>query len=225
MFGGSGDDWLFGNDGIDRLWGDRGNDVSNGGRGNDIHIGGLGNDIFEFGSRLLNGVEVGSSQVGNDVIADLKLGNDFIRLTDGISISAVTQNYFGGPLDTAGNLTSDDVLDTKLELSREGAVVGTGGLEVDACLFDLAPGAVQFEKKAFGLRQLRTCLRLILKQGGVEGEGTRFDRLPLRQSLSPLMAKDRELPLLGRQHELGDDIASLNRSIGGRKECHIRIPA
>jgi len=65
MFGGSGDDWLFGNDGIDRLWGDRGNDVSNGGRGNDIHIGGLGNDIFEFGSRLLNGVEVGSSQVGN----------------------------------------------------------------------------------------------------------------------------------------------------------------
>ena len=79
--GGTGNDLIFGNAGNDKLFGDSGDDTLYGGAGNDTLTGGDGNDIFVYG----NGE-------GNDIIADYRAEEDFIKITSG----QITKTTYSG---------------------------------------------------------------------------------------------------------------------------------
>jgi serralysin len=107
LAGGNGNDMLYGGSGNDRLDGEKGDDLLDGGRGNDSLTSGQGNDIYQFGL-----------VAGTDRITDFKVGNDHIRLLDGLTLA--------GRSGVVSDVNGDSVLDTTLTLvDGAGTVQGT----------------------------------------------------------------------------------------------------
>src|SRR5262245_49505813 len=105
LAGENGNDQLYGGSGNDTLDGEKGDGLLDGGRGNDNLSGGLGNDIYQFGL-----------VAGTDRIMDYKVGNDHIRLIEGLTLAS--------PSGVVSDVNGDSVLDTTLTL-----VDGAGGVQ------------------------------------------------------------------------------------------------
>jgi Ca2+-binding RTX toxin-like protein len=99
VFGGSGNDVLAGGFGNDSLSGDSnndyidgsiGNDTLSGGTGNDILIGGVGNDIIRVGSDSNRDVVFFSNNTGVDSVAEFRVNQDIIRITDDVFANAAS---------------------------------------------------------------------------------------------------------------------------------------
>ncbi|MBC6422219.1 MAG: hypothetical protein GDA38_12260 [Hormoscilla sp. SP12CHS1] len=76
LHGGDQSDTLLGGEGNDKLWGGNGGDYLDGGSGNDTLIGGAGADTFVINE-------------GRTIIKDFTLGEDSIKLTEGLSASDI----------------------------------------------------------------------------------------------------------------------------------------
>ncbi|GAA6620803.1 DUF4347 domain-containing protein [Scytonema sp. NUACC26] len=79
IYGGEGKDWVYGEAGDDLLWGNDGDDELWGGLGNDYLTGGQGNDIVVL-----------ARNEGIDTINDFRVGEDVIRLSGGLTYSALS---------------------------------------------------------------------------------------------------------------------------------------
>ena len=93
--GGSEQDTLFGGQDNDTLNGGAGNDILSGDKGQDILSGGVGSDTFIVS---LSSSTNDANQV--DVITDFIVGEDFIGLSEGLSIiqiDLIPFNLFGSP--------------------------------------------------------------------------------------------------------------------------------
>ena len=85
LTGGNGDDFINGNAGNDLLYGGNGADRLDGGWGDDLLSGGRGNDLLVTGiGRDIILVERGG---GIDVVTDFDLGQDSVRLGEGVTVS------------------------------------------------------------------------------------------------------------------------------------------
>lgn len=87
LYGDAGADLLFGGEGGDLLIGGSGNDNVQGGDGNDILVGGLGNDTLSGGSGADTFVFNSPGRREKDVILDFTLGEDFLSLQSGVTIT------------------------------------------------------------------------------------------------------------------------------------------
>ncbi|MFN3361138.1 MAG: hypothetical protein ACK421_06930, partial [Pseudanabaenaceae cyanobacterium] len=100
--GGDGNDLLLGGDGNDTLNGGFGNDTLQGGNGNDSLIGGPGNDVIDPG----DGNDTVTGGIDRDVfvlaprtepvlITDFTPSDDFIALTNGLSLANIQRSQVG----------------------------------------------------------------------------------------------------------------------------------
>lgn len=92
LSGQSGDDTLLGGNHNDKLYGEAGDDVLEGGAGNDSLNGWKGNDLVSGGAG--NDVFVLEATYGTDTFVDFVVGEDLIRMKDGLDFSdlSITQS-------------------------------------------------------------------------------------------------------------------------------------
>lgn len=117
--GGDGNDLINAGNGNDTLNGGFGNDTLNGGNGNDSIIGGPGNDIIDPGEgndTVTGGVDrdvfVLAPRNEPVVITDFTPIDDFLALTNGLSLSNITQVQSGS--DTLINISNNNVTIARL---------------------------------------------------------------------------------------------------------------
>ena len=105
IYGGRDDDTLLGGPGNDTLSGDLGNDILDGGADNDSLMGGSGNDLLNgcigddtlfggAGDDTLTGgigsdIFILSRGAGSNLITDFTFGEDFVALSDGLSMGDI----------------------------------------------------------------------------------------------------------------------------------------
>jgi len=97
IYGNLGQDSIIGGDGNDSLYGATGNDTLRGGAGDDLMFGSQGQDLLEGGAgndTILSGsladTFIFGAGDGEDVTTNFAMGQDTIRLEDGIAGSATT---------------------------------------------------------------------------------------------------------------------------------------
>ena len=86
--------------------------------------------MFVYGSHAVNGVDAGT---GADRIGDFKVGTDFLRLIDGVSVAGSRQGHFGSVSGNTIVTASDGVLDTEFTLSNGSTIqlIGVNGFNSD----------------------------------------------------------------------------------------------
>ncbi|MEM7591195.1 MAG: peroxidase family protein [Cyanobacteria bacterium P01_A01_bin.83] len=152
--GGAGDDHIHGGNGHDVLWGHRGNDTLKGGAGDDHIHGGKGHDVLwghEGNDTLVGGagndIFVLTSDSGFDHILDFKVGEDKIRLENGLTYSdlkmvssghtdtVIKNQVTGEHLAKLYNVAPEDIKATDFDLKFEySSLDGSGNNLLDVNL-------------------------------------------------------------------------------------------
>ncbi len=101
--GGTGDDFLKGAGGDDVLHGGAGNDRLVGGLGDDRLVGNTGDDTIFGGQGADKFVFSGNQNTGHDIIADFEVGVDRLVLTNGATITDISEFGNGHTLLTLSN--------------------------------------------------------------------------------------------------------------------------
>ena len=125
------DDPLSGGDGDDLIQGLVGNDTLVGGSGDDVLVGGPGSDRFLFNPA--------NDQEGNDIIADLTIGEDTIALRIDDVLAADPDLPSNGPTGDLEAVDFDEDEDWALEESEAGDVLVVhpgGSFELNGVAFD-----------------------------------------------------------------------------------------